>query len=124
MPYLQEAPPPAWPDEVTMVDESMVCRGTYNRPRDQHCAIGWRDVHFIPPEELHAWRTRFLEHAKAAGAALAGSVEAINDHPSNPLSLIARLINRTWASFGYVVGNPECDSLGRLKPFRKTGGGA
>ena len=116
-----------WPEKMPVLEGRNCCRGMLNGDNDTHCLYGW----FLETTrfywhwgEKNAYVALFTnaiiasaEDVKATSIGLC-AVSSINDDNRNSLAMLARIWNRAIAKLGYVVGNPECDKNGNLKPVK------
>lgn len=122
-----------WPDEVPVLDESMLRRGTAEVYEGKCCLIGHLASCGMADEKTYAVNRRvedvLVSSLKEVGAltfdarwqsdlSYGWRIWKSNDCDSNGLSLLARAFNRAMAKLGYVVNNPECDRHGKLKPVK------
>ena len=114
-----------WPDEVPVLEASDLCIVEYDG-KGCGCLLKHATETFCPISK-GGWE-RLDEAMLAAHNTLGTGTPSRNDGDwittFADKGLIsretaARVWNLAMAKLGYVVGNPECDRRGRLKPVKK-----
>lgn len=106
-----------WPKEVPVVTVDDMCIGPFHKGKCG-CILYWLGSIFVDPNYN---RSDLWDVADGVSVELGlddtagttwGDVGRVTKKNA------ARVVNRTTAKLGYVWGNPECDSNGKLRPVK------
>lgn len=107
-----------YPDEVSVLSEQDMCVGPLHEMRDgRDCGCLWYWAGRELPTTLRVDAAMQKAHSDL-GTGLWFKTFPYDEARGITRAIVARVWNRAIAYLGYVVGNPECDKNGKLKPVK------